>query len=136
MSDIDYRAVLPEGWTRPRGFSHATVTKGSRVVRVSGQIASEDGAAVRVGLSLGAQWRIALGNVVAVVRAAGGDVPNIVLLRAFVTDMAEFRKGGVEVGEAWQATIGRHFPAMTLVEVTKLIDPNARVEIECEAVLA
>jgi enamine deaminase RidA (YjgF/YER057c/UK114 family) len=136
MSDIDYKAILPDGWTRPRGFSHATVTKGSRIVRVSGQIASENGAGVRTGLSLGMQWRIALGNVVAVVRAAGGDVPNIVLLRAFVTDIDEFRKGGAEIGEAWQATIGKHFPAMTLVEITKLIDPNARVEIECEAVLA
>lgn len=135
MPNIDYKAILPEGWPRPRGFSHATVAAGSRIVKVSGQIASENGAAVRADLSLGNQWRIALGNVVTVVRAAGGDVANIVLLRAFVTDMDEFRKGGAEVGEAWQATIGRHFPAMTLVEITKLIDPRARVEIECEAVL-
>lgn len=134
MSEIGYRPVLPEGWPRPRGFSQATVAKGASIIRVSGQIASERGAAVRPGLSLGDQWRIALGNVVTVVRAAGADIPNIVLLRAFVTDVDEFRKGGAEVGEAWQATIGRHFPAMTLVEISKLIDPNARVEIEAEAV--
>ncbi|WP_365698239.1 RidA family protein [Phenylobacterium sp.] len=71
-----------------------------------------------------------------VVRAAGGEVGNIVMLRAYVTDMAEFNAGGAEVGEAWGATLGRHFPAMTLVGVTALVDPNARVEIEAEAVLA
>ena len=136
MSDIGYKAILPEGWPRPRGFSHATIARGASIIRVSGQIASEKGAAVRAGLSLGEQWRIALSNVVTVFRASGADIPNILLLRAFVTDIDEFKKGGAEVGEAWQATIGRHFPAMTLVEITKLIDPNARVEIECEAVLA
>src|ERR1051325_2979738 len=135
MSDIGYRAILPEGWPRPRGFSHATTARGTSIIRVSGQIASEQGAGVRDGLSLGEQWRIALSNVVTVVRAAGDDVANIILLRAFVTDIDEFRKNGAQIGEAWQATLGRHFPAMTLVEISKLIDPNARVEIECEAVL-
>jgi len=135
MSDIDYRAVLPEGWPRPRGFSHATIARGARVVRVSGQIACQGGAPVRAGLSLGEQWQIALSNVVSVVRAAGGDIANIVLLRAFITDMAEFRKDAAQMGQAWQATIGKHFPAMTLVEISQLVDPNARVEIECEAVL-
>jgi enamine deaminase RidA (YjgF/YER057c/UK114 family) len=49
--------------------------------------------------------------------------------------MGEFNAGGAAVGEAWMATLGRHFPAMTLVAVTALVDPNARVEIEAEAVL-
>ncbi len=135
MSDIGYRAILPEGWPRPRGFSHAVVARGATTIRVSGQIAAENGAPVRAGASHGEQWRIALGNVVSVVRAAGGDVANIVLLRAFVTDIEAFKKAGPEIGEAWGSTLGRHFPAMTLVEISKLIDPNAQVEIECEAVL-
>ena len=134
-SDIGYRAVLPEGWPRPRGFSHAVVSTGTTTVRVAGQLAREGGEPIPAGMSLGDQWRIALGNVATVVRAAGADIPNIVLLRAFVTDMAEFNAGGAQVGEAWVATLGRHFPAMTLVAVTALVDPNARVEIEAEAVL-
>jgi enamine deaminase RidA (YjgF/YER057c/UK114 family) len=135
MSDIGYRNVLPEGWPRPRGFSHATVAKGASVIRVSGQIAAENGAPVRAGLSFAEQWQIALGNVVAVVRAAGADVPNIVMLRAFVTDMEEFHTAGAKLGEAWRATLGSHFPAMTLVEISALVDANAKVEIEAEAVM-
>jgi enamine deaminase RidA (YjgF/YER057c/UK114 family) len=135
MPDIAYKTVLPEGWPRPRGFSHATIAKGSGVIRVSGQIAAEKGSPVRAGSSFGEQWKIALENVVAVVRAAGADASSIVLLRAFVTDMEEFRASGAAVGEGWRATLGSHFPAMTLVEISKLVDPNAKVEIECEAVL-
>jgi len=137
MSDagIEYSAVLPEGWPRPRGFAHAVSARGAATIRVSGQLARRGGDPVETGLSLGDQWRLALENLVTVVRAAGADIPNIVLLRAYVTDMAEFNAGGAMVGEAWAATLGRHFPAMTLVGVTALVDPNARVEIEAEAVL-
>lgn len=136
MNDIEYRAILPEGWPRPRGFAHAVSSRGSTTIRVSGQLARRGGEPVATGLSLGEQWRLALENLIAVVRAAGADIPNIVLLRAYVTDMAEFNAGGPQVGEAWGATLGRHFPAMTLVGVTGLVDPNARVEIEAEAVVA
>ena len=137
MSDagIDYQAVLPEGWTRPRGFAHAVSSRGATTIRVSGQLARAGGASVQPGLTLGEQWHLALENLIAVVRASGGDIGNIVLLRAYVTDMAEFNAGGAMVGEAWGATLGRHYPAMTLVGVTGLVDPNARVEIEAEAVL-
>lgn len=134
---IGFEAVLPEGWTRPRGFAHAVKAAGSVTVRVSGQLGRAPGAAgVEAGSSLGTQWRLALENLLAVVRASGGDVGNIVMLRAYVTDMAEFNAGGAEVGAAWGATLGRHFPAMTLVAVSALVDPNARVEIEAEVVLA
>ena len=134
-SSIDYQAILPEGWPRPRGFSHAVSSRGATTIRVSGQLARSGGEPVQTGLTLAEQWRLALGNLITVVQAAGGDIPNIVLLRAYVTDMAEFNAGGAGVGEAWAATLGRHFPAMTLVGVTGLVDPNARVEIEAEAVL-
>lgn len=138
MSDagIDYRAILPEGWARPRGFAHAVSAKGGTTIRVSGQLAREDGAPIPPGLTLEEQWRRSLANLITVVRAAGADIGNIVLLRAYVTDMAEFNAEGAQVGAAWAATLGRHYPAMTLVGVTGLVDPNARVEIEAEAVLA
>ena len=136
MSDIAYTSILPEGWPRPRGFTHAIAATGARTVRVSGQVASLAGAPVQPGLDIGGQWRQALANVISVVRSAGGDVPNIVLLRAFVTDVEAFKQAGPAIGAAWGATLGRHFPAMTLVGVTGLMDANAVVEIEAEAVLA
>jgi enamine deaminase RidA (YjgF/YER057c/UK114 family) len=84
---------------------------------------------------MGTQWRFALANLVTVLRAAGGEPGNLVMLRAFVTSVAEFNSAGAAIGEAWGATLGRHFPAMTLVQISALIDPNAKVEIEGEAIL-
>lgn len=74
-------------------------------------------------------------NLVTVLKATGGEPRHLVLLRAYVTDIAEFKRSGAAIGEAWKATLGRHFPAMTLVQVSALNDPNAKVEIEGEAVL-
>jgi enamine deaminase RidA (YjgF/YER057c/UK114 family) len=85
---------------------------------------------------MGAQWRLALANLVTVVRAAGGEPANLVMLRAYVTSIAEFNSAGAAIGAAWRETLGPHFPAMTLVQISALIDPNAKVEIEGEAILA
>ena len=136
MSNIDYTPILPEGWPRPRGFSHAVVATGTKSVRIAGQIGREPGqASIPAEVDAGMQWRVALGNLVAVLKAAGGEPGNLVMLRAYVTDIAEFNAAGAASGAAWGATLGRHFPAMTLVQVSALIDPNAKVEIEGEAVL-
>lgn len=136
MSDIAYTPILPEGWSRPRGFSHAVVATGTRSVRIAGQIGREPAqATIPATADAGQQWRIALGNVVAVLKAAGGEPGHLVALRAYVTDIREFNGAGKAIGEAWAATLGRHFPAMTLVQVSALIDPNAKVEIEADAIL-
>lgn len=136
MSDIDYRTVLPEGWPRPRGFSHAVVARGGSQVRIAGQIGVRPGAAgVAADADAGAQWAQALANLVTVLSAAGGRPEHLVALRAYVTDIAEFHQAGAAIGKAWGETLGRHFPAMTLVQVSALIDPAAKVEIEGEALL-
>jgi enamine deaminase RidA (YjgF/YER057c/UK114 family) len=135
-SDIAYTPILPEGWTRPRGFSHGVVANGTKSVRIAGQIGREPGQAhIPAGTDAGAQWRVALSNLVTVLKAAGGEPGHLVALRAYVTDIAEFNAAGAAIGAAWGATLGRHFPAMTLVQVVALIDPNAKVEIEGDAIL-
>ena len=135
-SDIAYTPILPEGWTRPRGFSHGVVATGTKSVRIAGQIGPEPGQAhIAAGTDAGTQWRVALGNLVAVLKAAGGEPGHLVALRAYVTDIAEFNASGAAIGAAWASTLGRHFPAMTLVQVSALIDPHAKIEIEGEAVL-
>ena len=140
MSDIAYTPVLPQGWTRPRGFSHAVVAKGTKSVRIAGQIGREPGQShIPPGTDAGTQWRVALTNVVTVLKAAGGCAPVGAALdpelRAYVTDIAEFNAAGAAIGAAWGTTLGKHFPAMTLVQVSALIDPQAKVEIEGEAIL-
>jgi len=135
-SDIGYTPVLPEGWTRPRGFSHAVVATGTKSVRIAGQIGrTADQKQIPAGTDAGTQWKVALENVVTVLKAAGGQPTHLVALRAYVTDIAEFNAAGAAIGAAWAATLGRHFPAMTLVQVVALIDPNAKVEIEADAIL-
>ena len=136
MSDIAYRTVLPEGWPRPRGFSHAVVARGATQIRIAGQIGVRPGAAsVAADADAAAQWAQALANLVTVLAAAGGRPEHLVMLRAYVTDIAEFHQAGAAIGKAWGETLGRHFPAMTLVQVSALIDPAAKVEIEGEALL-
>jgi enamine deaminase RidA (YjgF/YER057c/UK114 family) len=135
-SDIGYTAILPAGWPRPRGFSHAVVANGTRSVRIAGQIGrAPDQTHIPAGTDAGTQWQIALSNLVTVLKAAGGEPPHLVALRAYVTNIAEFNEAGPAIGAAWGKTLGRHFPAMTLVQVQALIDPNAKVEIEADAIL-
>ena len=78
---------------------------------------------------------MALDNLVTVLKAAGGEPGHLVALRAYVTDIAEFNAAGAAIHAVWGSTLGWHFPAMTLVQVSALIDPNANVEIEGEVIL-
>ncbi len=136
MSDIGYQAVLPDGWPRPRGFSHGVIAKGASQVRIAGQVGTVPGQReVADNLDFGTQWTRALANVVAVLGAAGGAPSNLVALRVYVTRITDFNESGPAVGKAWMDLLGRHFPAMTLVQVSGLLDPNAMVEIEAEAIL-
>lgn len=135
MSEAKSTAILPEGWQRARGYSYAVVSTGGSTVRIAGQVAQVNGGAVEGGLDMGAQFALALSNVVTVVEAAGGKAEHLVNLRTYVTDIEAFNAAGPAIGAAWGEYLGRHFPAMTLVEVTKLFDSHALVEIEAEAVI-
>ena len=136
MSDIAYQTVLPEGWPRPRGFSHAVLARGATQVRIAGQIGVLRGEpSVAADADMGTQWAQAMANLVSVLRAAGGQPEHLIMLRAYVTDIGEFNRAGAAVGKAWGETLGKHYPAMTLVQVSALIDPAAKVEIEGEALL-
>jgi len=112
------------------------VARGATQVRIAGQIGVVRGEpSVAADSDMGTQWAVALANVVTVLRAAGGQPEHLIMLRAYVTDIGEFNRAGPAVGKAWGETLGKHFPAMTLVQVSALIDPAAKVEIEGEALL-
>lgn len=136
MSDIDYRVILPEGWERPRGYSHGVSSAGSRRVHIAGQTGTGDEAEDKVpGGNFGAQFGRALERVVQVMAAAGGGAENITAIRLYITDLEAYNSAGAALGEAWKAHMGRNFPAMTLVVVSGLLNPHALVEIEAEGVL-
>ena len=125
--------VNPPQLARPKGYSHGIVAEG-RLLFVAGQIGWTAGGEM-VGDDFVDQFDQALANVLAVVAAAGGAPEKIARLTIYVVDKDEYLRLRREVGERYRARIGRHFPAMTLVEVRSLLEPRARVEIEATAVL-
>lgn len=132
---MSYEIVNPESLGVPRGWNHGMLApSGGRVLFVAGQTARDPGGSVpRVGFV--EQWESALSRVVQVVRAAGGEPADIGRMTVYVTDVAAYRGNLKEIGEAYRRQMGKHFPAMALVEVKSLVDQNALVEIEATAVL-
>ena len=131
----------PEALGRPRGWNNGMLAPaGGRVLFVAGQIgvggkAEAVGGREAAGKTLAAQFGAALANVLCVVEEAGGTVADVGRLTIYVTDMDAYRGSLAEVGAAYRAVFGKHFPAMALVAVTELVDPRAVVEIEATAVI-
>ena len=118
------------------GYAHGM--RVGDVLFTSGQIGargSADGSLHVVSPDLAAQFEKALENVLEVVRAAGGRAESIAEMTVYVTDMPAYRASRKEIGAAWRKHLGRHFPAMTLVEVKSLVEPDAKVEIRAVASL-
>jgi enamine deaminase RidA (YjgF/YER057c/UK114 family) len=127
--------INPEALGRPRGYSNGMLAPaGGRLLFVAGQIAW-DGEQRLVGPGFVEQLGQALANVAAVVREAGGGPEHIARLTLYVTDKQEYLADLAAVGEIYRRVMGRHFPAMALVEVKGLLEPGAKVEIEATAVL-
>lgn len=128
--------IQPEGWARGPGFSWGMAANSGRLLAIAGQLATQKGGVVVApGLSFAEQFGMALQNVVDVVAAAGGKPTDLMMMRAYVRDMRAYKDGVAEIRDAWLKSIGKHFPAMTMVEVSMLFDPNALVEIDAFAVI-
>ena len=128
--------INPESWLAPRGYSNGVVAPaGGRLVFVAGQI-GWDANQKLVGEDFLSQFRQALDNVVSVMRAAGGSPEGLARLTIYVVDKEEYLSGIREVGTIYRDIMGKHFPAMALVEVKDLLEPGARVEIEGTGVLS
>jgi len=129
-----HRLVNPEGLPRPSGYTHAVVADPGRTVHVAGQIAS-DAVGTCVGETIAEQFGPALDNVVAALAGAGAAPDDVVSLQIFVTDVDAYRNAMRELGEAYRARFGKHYPAMTLLGVSELLDPAAFVELAAVAVV-
>jgi enamine deaminase RidA (YjgF/YER057c/UK114 family) len=125
------REVIVPGWPEPKGYSNGRVGEG-RVLYVGGQIGWDEQRAFPPG-GLVPQFGRALDNVLAVVRAAGGAAEDIATMTVFVTNIEEYRAAQRALGPVWRERMGRHYPAMALVAVTALVEPEAVVEIQAIA---
>ena len=133
---MSFRFINPESLGPARGYSNGVLAEaGGRLLFVAGQIAWDERQRI-VSADFVEQFDRALANVLAVVAEAGGRPDQIARLLVYVTDKEEYGRRTREVGERWRALMGRHFPAMALVEVKALLEDEAKVEIEAVAVIA
>lgn len=128
--------INPPGWKPPRGYSNGVLVQGAaRTLYVAGQIAWDPDQRLVGAGDFAAQFRQALANVVAVVHDAKGWPEHLVSVTVFVTDKRAYLGALREVGTIWRELVGRHYPAMALVEVADLLEEGALVEIQAVAAL-
>lgn len=125
--------VNPPSLAKPRGYSHGATGTG-RVLFISGQVGA-DSEGKMVSDDIVEQFDQALGNLVCVLREAGGSVEDIVKINLLILNKGEYREKGRDIGRAYRKHLAHHYPAMTLAEVKGLFDDESKVEIEAVAVL-
>jgi enamine deaminase RidA (YjgF/YER057c/UK114 family) len=129
------RPINPAELGAPKGYSNGMVAPaGGRLLFVAGQIGWDAGQKL-ASSELAGQFQQALRNVLSVVREAGGQPEHLGRLTIYVTDKGEYLRDVRAIGAGYRELMGKHFPAMALVEVAALLEPGAKVEIEATAVL-
>ena len=132
---MSFNLINPESLGAPHGYSNGVLAEaGGRLLFIAGQIAWDQQQRIISG-DLVEQFDQSLANVIAVVSEAGGKPEQIARLVIYVTDKNEYRTNMKEIGERYRARMGKHFPAMVLVEVRGLLEDRAKIEIEGVAVL-
>ena len=128
-----HEQLHPAGWAKPRGYAHGIAARG-RMILTGGLVGWDADQAFQTDDFAG-QVRQALENVVEVLDAGGARPEHLVRLTWYVTDKREYLNALPEIGAAYRAVIGRHFPAMALVQVVALVEDRAKVEIEATAII-
>jgi enamine deaminase RidA (YjgF/YER057c/UK114 family) len=128
------RIIRPSGWAPPRGYADGIVATG-RYVTLAGQIGWNPTTAAVETDDFAAQTAQALRNIVVLLGEAGGGPSHLVRLTWYVTSREEYNAARKDIGAAYRAIIGTHFPPMSVVVVAGLLDVRAKVEIEATAVL-
>ena len=126
--------LQPPGWAKPKGYSNGIAVKGGTTVFVAGQVAFNSQGAIEKQ-SFGAQFRQTLENTIAVLAEAGGKPEHIVRMTWYILDKQEYLGAIREVGAAYRELVGKHYPAMAVVQVSGLIEDEAKLEIETTAVI-
>ena len=125
--------LCPPGWPRPKGYSNAMAARG-RIVMTAGVVGWNERQEF-VDKTLAGQFAQTLRNIVAILQCDGAYPKNIARLPCYVTSIDAYLASAKEIGAAWREIMGRHYPAMALVEVVRLVEREAKVEIEATAVV-
>ena len=127
------KTLLPPGWPRPKGYSNGVGAPGRLVVTAG--VVGWDEQEHFVSNTLAGQFEQVLKNIVAIIGQDGAGPEHLVRLTCYVTSIDEYLASLKEIGAAWKEIIGPHYPAMALVEIVRLVEPAAKVEIEATAVV-
>lgn len=127
------KILQPPDWPRPKGYAHGVAVKGTQVF-LSG-VVGWNAQGQFPGTRFADQVRQALLNIVGILNEAKAKPEHIVRMTWYVCNKNEYASATIEIGVAYREIIGRHYPAMTVIEVSGLIEPQARVEIEVTAVI-
>ena len=127
------KALCPPGWPRPKGYSNAMAARG-RIVMTAGVVGWNERQEF-VEQTLAGQFAQVLRNILAILACDGAGPKNVARLTCYVTSIEEYRASVKEIGAAWREIMGDHYPAIALVEVVRLAEPEAKVEIEATAVV-
>ncbi|MCQ0968848.1 RidA family protein (plasmid) [Paracoccus sp. TK19116] len=128
-----HEQLHPRGWAKPKGYAHGIAARGKMIL--TGGLVGWDADQNFQTDDFAGQVRQALENVVAVLDAGGARPEHLVRLTWYVTDKHEYLSALPQIGAAYRETIGRHFPAMALVQVVALVEDRAKVEIEATAII-
>jgi enamine deaminase RidA (YjgF/YER057c/UK114 family) len=132
--ETSLRILQPPGWARAKGFSNGIAVKGGTTVYIAGQI-GWTGEGTWEARDFAGQFRQTLCNILAVLNEAHGKPEHIVRLTWYVLDRQEYLNSLADVGAAYRELMGRHYPAMAVVQVGALMEAEARLEIEATAVV-
>jgi enamine deaminase RidA (YjgF/YER057c/UK114 family) len=127
-----HRILQPVGWQRPSGYSNGIVATGP-TISLAGQI-GWDAMTGRIAEGMAAQVEQALSNIVTLLAEAGAQATDVVRMTWFVTDMEQYRLEAKAIGQGYRRVMGRHFPTMSVIGVSCLVEREALVEIEATAV--
>lgn len=127
--------LLPDGWPRPRGYANGISATG-RTIFVAGQVGWNPLTCSIESTDFAQQTRQALENAIEVLRAGGATPADVVRMTWFVADLDAYRRARRELGTIWRELFGAHYPAMSVVGVSALLEPGALVEIEVTATVA
>jgi enamine deaminase RidA (YjgF/YER057c/UK114 family) len=130
---VSIERVNPAELAAPKGFSHAVIGRGT-VVFLAGQTALDKDGRI-VGADVVAQFEVALGNLLAALRAAGGRPEQLASLTVYITDMDDYKANGRAIGQVWRRLAGTEYPAMAGIGVSRLWDAEALVELQGYAVI-
>ena len=131
---MKHESILPDGWVKPKGYSNGILAEKGRVLFMAGQVgwsAEEKFASEK----LVPQFEQALKNILAIVKKAGGKPEDICRMTCFCKDRNQYLESRKELGKAWKALMGDHYPCMSMIFVVDLLDHPAVIEIEATAVI-